>query len=56
MGYDKMPWFHEVKDYAKKILDELKKTDKNWKILAEEERSCVVVLGKNKKDMKIKKV
>lgn len=56
MTYDKMPWFHEVKDYAKKILVELKKQDKKWKILAEEEKSCVVVLGKNKKDMKIKKI
>jgi tRNA wybutosine-synthesizing protein 1 len=57
MGHDKMPWFYEVKDYAKKILAELKEKDnKDWKILTEDERSCVVVIGKNKKDMKIKKV
>ncbi len=57
MGHDKMPWFYEVKDYAKKILAELRaKDDKNWKLLTEDERSCVVVIGKNKKDMKIKKV
>jgi tRNA wybutosine-synthesizing protein 1 len=56
MGHDKMPWFYEVKDYAKKILIELKaKDDKNWKLLTEDERSCVVVIGKNKKDMKIRK-
>lgn len=55
MTYDKMPWHEEVKKYAKKILEILKKKDPRWKILAEEERSCVVVLGKNKSDMKIKK-
>lgn len=57
MGHDKMPWFYEIKDYAKKILVELKvKDSKEWKILTEDERSCVVVIGKNKKDMKIRKV
>jgi tRNA wybutosine-synthesizing protein 1 len=67
MGYDKMPWFNEIMDYSKKILNELKKTDKSsnssssispggeWKILGHEERSCIVVLGKTKKGMKIKK-
>jgi len=55
MGYDKMPWFKDVNEYAKKILKELQKTDANWKILGSEERSCVVVIGKSKKDMKIKK-
>ena len=56
IGYDKQPWHYEVKNFAEKILDELKKDDKKWKILGEEERSCVVLLGKNKKMMKIKKV
>ena len=56
MGYDKQPWHCEVKNFAEKILDELKKDDKKWKILGEEERSCVVLLGKDKKMMKIKKV
>jgi len=56
MGHDKMPWFYEVKDYAKKILTELKEKDsKDWKILTEDERSCVVVIGKSKKEMKIRK-
>jgi len=52
MGYDKMPWHSEIKDFAKKIAKELKK--EGYKILGEEKRSCVVVLGKNKKDMKIR--
>lgn len=67
MGYDKMPWFKDVKEYAKKILKELRKADVisnssssvspngEWKILGLEERSCVVVIGKSKKNMKIKK-
>ncbi len=53
-GYDKMPWFSEVQDYANKILKELKKFDENWKVLGEDEYPAVVLLGKNKKMMKIK--
>ena len=56
MGHDKMPWFYEIKDYSKKLLEVLKKDSTDWKILASDERSCVVVIGKNKKDMKIRKV
>ncbi len=55
MGTDKMPWFVEVRKYAKKILTEMQKTNRNWKLLASDKKSCVVVIGKNKKDMKIKK-
>ena len=55
MGTDKMPWFVEVRKYAKNILEELKKSDKNWKMLASDKKSCVVVLSKlEKKDMKIR--
>ncbi|MEI6058604.1 MAG: hypothetical protein WCP89_02425, partial [archaeon] len=55
MGYDKMPWHKEIREFAIKLVDELKKDKEtaDYKILDEEERSCVVVLGKNKKDMKI---
>jgi len=57
MGHDKMPWFYEIKEYTHKILDELRQKDsEDWKILADDERSCVVVIGKNKKDMKIRKI
>jgi wyosine [tRNA(Phe)-imidazoG37] synthetase (radical SAM superfamily) len=55
MGADKMPWFVEVRKYAKSILEQLKKSDKNWKMLASDKKSCVVVLSKlEKKDMKIR--
>jgi wyosine [tRNA(Phe)-imidazoG37] synthetase (radical SAM superfamily) len=56
MTYDKQPTFDEVKEYAGKILVELQKKDKKWKMLAEEIRSVVVVLGRDKKEMKIRKV
>jgi tRNA wybutosine-synthesizing protein 1 len=54
-GYDKMPLFSEIKDFSKKLLKELKKEDKRWKKLAEDERSTVVLIGKNKSKMKIRK-
>jgi tRNA wybutosine-synthesizing protein 1 len=56
MGYDAMPTYEEVKDFAKKITGELKKQElKDYKILDEHEFSRVVLIGKNKKMMKIKK-
>jgi tRNA wybutosine-synthesizing protein 1 len=60
MGYEKQPFHSEVKIYAKKILQELNKQEKSknkkkYRVLAEEERSAVVVLGKDKKMMKIRK-
>jgi tRNA wybutosine-synthesizing protein 1 len=51
MGYDKQPWHYEVKDFAEKLADGLKK--QGYKILDEEERSCVVLLGKSQKGLKI---
>jgi len=51
IGYDKMPWHHEVLEFAKKLEKELEKEE--YKILEQAERSCVVLLGKNKKMMKI---
>jgi len=53
MGYSKQPFHEEVMEFAKKLVKELE-TD-GYKILGQEKYSCVVVLGKNKKDMKIKK-
>jgi tRNA wybutosine-synthesizing protein 1 len=55
MTYDKIPWFAEVKAFAKKLLD-LGLKDLGYKYLADEENSAIVVLGKNKKAMKITKV
>lgn len=51
-GYDKQPLHEEVREFAKKLVSELK--NEGYKILGEEERSCVVILGKDKKKMKIK--
>ncbi len=57
LGYDKMPWHYEIKKFAEKLLEELKKQGmKDYKIMGEEKRSCVVLLAKNKKDLKIKNV
>lgn len=53
LGYDKMPSYEEVKNYAKKIIKELKKD--NYKILDEHEFSRVVLAGKDEKIRKIQK-
>ena len=52
MGYDSMPTYEDIKDYSKKIAKELKK--EGYKILDEHEFSRVVLVGKDKKMMKIK--
>jgi len=52
MGYSKQPFYEEVQEFAKKLENELK--DLGYKKLAEDEYSCVVLLGKNKKSMKIR--
>jgi len=48
LGYEKMPWHTEVKDFAEKLA----KTA-GLKILDEDKKSCVVLVGKNKRDRKI---
>lgn len=55
-GYDKQPWFYEVKKYAEELLKEMEKFSetKGYKILGEDKRSCVVLLGKDKRKMKIR--
>ena len=55
LPYIKQPWHHEIKEFAKKLEKKLQKNKLKYKILAEEERSCVVILGKSKKGMKIRK-
>ena len=50
LGYSMMPNWKEVQDYAKLITKE-----NGLKILNKHELSRVVLLGKSKKDMKIKK-
>ncbi len=60
MGYDKQPFFKDVKEFSKKLLLELNgklnRKEKPWKTLGNVERSCVVLIGKSKKDMKIRRV
>jgi tRNA wybutosine-synthesizing protein 1 len=69
LGYNRMPWHKDILDFSKKLVKELKKQDENnknkktgtktkeeYKILDEQEVSRVVLIGKNKKDMKIKKI
>ena len=52
MGYDAMPTHEEIKAYAKKIKTAL---GKPYKILDEHEYSRVVLIGRDKGKMKIKK-
>ena len=52
MGYDKQPWFDDVKEYAKKIAAELD----GYEIAAEDERSCVIMLAREGTELKIVKV
>ncbi|MEJ2267514.1 MAG: 4-demethylwyosine synthase TYW1 [Nanoarchaeota archaeon] len=52
LGYSKQPTHKEIQEFAKKLEKELK--DLGYKKLGEQERSCVVLLGKSKKDMKIR--
>ncbi len=50
LGYDKMPTYKEMEKFSEKLAKKTK-----LKILGRDERSRVFVLGKNKKDLKIKK-
>ncbi len=60
MGYDKMPWFKDIQTFSKKLLKNinlnLNPNEKPWKILGEVEKSNVVLIGKSKNGMKIRKV
>ncbi len=53
LGYEMMPSHEEVKEYAKKIVNEL---GEGYKILDEHKFSKVVLIGKDKKKMKIKNI
>jgi len=56
LGYDRMPWHKDIVDFSKKILKELKRLNpkSKYKILGEHEFSKVVIMGKDKREMKIK--
>jgi tRNA wybutosine-synthesizing protein 1 len=49
LGYDKMPFHNSVRAFSKKLAKLA-----NLKVLDEKIESCVVLLGKSKKSMKIK--
>jgi len=53
MGYDMMPNHEEIRDYSERIAICL---GKPYKILDEHKASKVVLIGKDKKKMKIKKI
>ena len=53
LGYERMPFHKDIKDFSKELLKHLKK-DK-YKFLAEKTESRVILLGKRKSDMMIKK-
>ena len=50
LGYETMPNFQEIQDYAKQLAKETK-----LKVLDSHEFSRIILLGRNKKTMKIKK-
>ena len=56
LGYDKMPTHEEMKDFSKKLVKELNSIGENYKILGEKIESRVLVLGKDKRELKIKKI
>jgi len=53
LGYDKMPNFEEVRGFAEKVVKEL---SSGYKILDEHEFSRVVLIGVDRKKMKIKEI
>jgi len=54
LGYEMMPDDKEMMDFAKRLEKELKKLKEKYKILDVHEFSRAIVLGKNKKNLKIK--
>jgi len=51
LGYERMPYHKEIVEFSKEVLKFLP----GYKILDEKKESRVLLLGKSKKDMKIKK-
>lgn len=49
LGYEKMPWHKEIREFSEKLAKL-----SGLKVLDEKKESCVVLLGRNKKKMKIK--
>lgn len=56
LGYDRMPTEKEMEDFIKILVAELQKNGENYKLLDKHERSRAYVLGKDKRELKIKKI
>ncbi len=54
LGYERMPTHGEIKDFSRKLVKEL--NSKNYKILDEQEYSRVLVIGKDKESLRIKRI
>lgn len=54
LGYDRMPTHDEMREFSKKLVKELNKIGEDYKILDEKIESRVLVLGKDKEELKIK--
>ena len=54
LGYERMPRHEDVTEFAKRLEKELE--NEKYKILDGHERSCAIVLGKDKRELKIKDV
>jgi wyosine [tRNA(Phe)-imidazoG37] synthetase (radical SAM superfamily) len=54
MGYDNQPWFDAVKKFAEEMEANLK--NNGYRIAAEDERCCVVMLAKDGVKLKINKI
>lgn len=54
LGYDRMPKFEDILNFSKMLSKELKEIGEDYKILDSQEFSRVAVLGKSKKDLRIR--
>ena len=56
LGYERMPTHEEMKKFSEKLVEELEKIGEDYKILDEKIESRVLVLGKDKRELKIRKI
>lgn len=54
LGYDKQPFFSEVREFSEKLINELK--EMKYELKNEDENSCVVLVAKKGKEIRIKEV
>jgi tRNA wybutosine-synthesizing protein 1 len=55
LGYERVPRDKEMDEFIKILIEELKKIGEDFKLLDKHENSRAYVLGKDKKELKIKK-